>query len=75
MVFHILNVFFLDSVNRSLYNDCFRAILRFIKGILVFFFLFSPREVYIRNLFYLRMARTVFEGTNMVNTKGSNGHF
>ena len=36
---------------------------------------FSPCEVYIGILFYLRMARAVFEGTNMVNAKGSNGHF
>ena len=25
--------------------------------------------------FYLRMLRAVFEGTNMVNAKGSNGHY
>ena len=25
-------------------------------------------------MFYLRMARAVFEGTSMVNAKGSNGH-
>ena len=40
MVFHILYVFFLDSVNRSLYNDCFRAISRFINGILLSFLIF-----------------------------------
>ena len=28
--------------------------------------------MYIDILFYLRMARAVFEGTNMVNAKGSN---
>ena len=37
VVFHILNVFFLDSVNRSLYNDCFWAISWFINA---FCFLF-----------------------------------
>ena len=26
------------------------------------------------SVFYLRMARAVFEGTNMVNAKGSNGN-
>ena len=40
MVFHILNVFFLNFVNRSLYNDCFQAISRFINGILFSFFIF-----------------------------------
>ena len=32
--------FFLDSVNRSLYNDCFRAISWFINGILFSFLIF-----------------------------------
>ena len=40
MVFHILNVFFLDSVNRSLYNDCLGTISRFINGILLSFLIF-----------------------------------
>ena len=27
------------------------------------------------SVFYLRMVRAVFEGTNMVNAKGSNGRY
>ena len=42
----------------------------------VFFFNFPPREVEIGIFSDLsRMARAVFEGTNMVNAKGSNGHY
>ena len=36
----VFNVFFLESVNRSLYNGCFRAISRFINGILFSFLIF-----------------------------------
>ena len=40
-----------------------------------FFLNFSPHEVKLGILFYLRMARAIFEGTSMVNAKGSNRHF
>ena len=68
---------------QSLYNDLFtesrKNTLRMWKTTekwhFAFFFDFSAREVYIGILFYLRMARAVFEGTNMVNAKGSNGNF
>ena len=45
MVFNILNVFFLDSVNRSLYNDCFWAILWCFNAFCFVFQFFSTRGV------------------------------
>ena len=45
MVFNILNVFFLDSVNRSLYNDCFWAILWYFNAFFFLFQFFSTRGV------------------------------
>ena len=66
---------FLDSVNISLYNDCFWAISWFINGILFSFWILLHARCAFGSLVYLRMARAVFEGTNMVNAKGSNGHF
>ena len=76
MVFKILNVFFLDSVNRSLYNDCFWAISWFINAcrFSVLIFLHARCKSHF-SVFYLGMARAVFEGTNMVNAKGSNGNY
>ena len=46
MVFHILNVFFLDSVNRSLYNDSVSELFRGLLTAFCFLFLFlSSRDV------------------------------
>ena len=45
MVFNILNVFFLDSVNRWLYSDCFWAILWYFNAFCFLFQFSSTRGV------------------------------
>ena len=60
VVFHILNVFLLTSVNRWLWFFSF-PILRHAR---------CKSEL----LFYLRLGRAVFERTSMVRGEGSNGH-
>ena len=53
-------------------SELFRGLLAHV----VFFFTFLHARCKSEfSVFYLRMARAVFEGTNMVNAKGSNGHY
>lgn len=71
VVFHILNVFLLTSVNRWLwfFFSYFVVYWRFFS-----FPIFPRARCKLELLFYLRLGRAVFERTSMVRGEGSNGH-
>ena len=62
-------VFFLDSVNRSLNNDCFWAISCCVKALC---FLFVNRNF---QCSFSEWDVRYLKETKMVNAKGSNGHY
>ena len=53
-------------------SELFRGLLTHVVSFLIFLHARCKSEF---SVLYLRMARAVFEGTNMVNAKGSNGHY